>query len=267
MYKQSRIKVIKSSLQNSRWKDYYCDYDYDNWKPPISRINWIKTQIGDATNKSILDVGCGAHPVTESIVAKEKVGLDISLKAAEKVEDHFDKLYIADLNYLRRNYCEELLGKFDYVIAGETLEHFENIQEIIYKLKWFLKPEGKLIITYPNHYSLSMYIDYFIHGLKYKRYKDFMEGHFTFFNLNQLRFLFDSACLGIVKFDYRACDIIKEKFPNEDNSSWRKLVKIDPSLLAHQFFFTLKPESEHKCFGKRFQVVIRNGVRTVKMDI
>jgi len=150
------------------------------------------------------------------------------------------------------------------VIMSETLEHFENIFDIMVKLQWFLKPDGKIILTYPNHYSISMLLDYITHGFNYLRYKDFMEGHLTFYSKKQLDLVFDIAGYGIRSFDARPCDIIPNRFPNETNQFWKFIAKIFPHRFAHQFLYVLVKDIEPKYLPNRFKVTRDKGVRVVK---
>jgi hypothetical protein len=231
-----KIKICRNSLRNERWMDYYCSYDYDSWKPPESRVSWIMAQIKNHENASILDVGCGAFPVTMNLRAKEKVGMDISLKAAEGVLPYFDEVYIMDLLNMDQSEMVALKERFDYIIVAETLEHFADPYTII-------KNFGK-----------------------YVRYKDFMGGHFTFFSLKQLEFIFHSSSFDIRSFDFRPCDIVTERFPKEKNKLWKMIASLNPHYFGHQFFFNLKRVDEQVCFPNRFRVVIRNGVRVIVED-
>ena len=44
----------------------------------------------------------------------------------------------------------EWKGKFDYILAGDVLEHLKNPWEMVAKLRKLLRPEGRLIASLPN---------------------------------------------------------------------------------------------------------------------
>ena len=102
----------------------------------------------------ILDIGCGEGGL--GMLLKEKYeakinifGVDISRKALELAKSYYDKVIQVNIE---NEDIRRILGdqKFDYIIAVEVLEHIFRPEELLNYFKDLLKPEGYIIVSYPN---------------------------------------------------------------------------------------------------------------------
>jgi nicotinate-nucleotide adenylyltransferase len=179
---------------------------------------------------------------------KRGVGVDIAPEAAEKSPHYFKEFYLFDIERIGEEEIPELLHRFHTVILSETLEHFRDPALILEKANWFLKPGGKILLTYPNAYSIAQGIDRIAHFGRWHRFRDFHRSHIFLVKKKELEGLFGRAGLRIVYFDLRPSDII-DHWPQEQNRIWRCVAKLAPSLLGHQFFYVLERQ-EHSNKGK-----------------
>lgn len=101
---------------------------------------------------SLLDLGCWNTPT--ALEAKKRF-LNSSiycLDISEEVIKHFSLINL-EINYLQAD-CNEKLpfinNFFDYIIAGEIIEHLENPQEFINEILRVLKAGGYFVFSTPD---------------------------------------------------------------------------------------------------------------------
>ena len=112
-------------------------------KVDLIRIKKIKELIKSG-NKKILDVGCYDGIVSEEFIKDNMVvGLDHSIRAL--INNKLKEKCVSDAIKIPMK-----KDTFDYVIAGEIIEHIFDTDKFIKELKRVLKKKGELIITTPN---------------------------------------------------------------------------------------------------------------------
>ena len=222
--------------------DHFSRYDYHGWVPPQIRKDWIKAWTGSG---EFLDIGCGAYPVSSDVEGcnLRGVGVDVAPEVVETYRQYLKDLYLFDIVNIDLEEIPSFRSRFNTVILSETLEHFRNPFEVLLKVKTFMRPGGRLLITYPNAFSVAQLLDYFIHWGKWHRFKTFNASHVYLVKRRALETLFKEAGFTVDHFDYRPSDIV-EGFPKEHNWLWRKITKLAPTFLAHQFFYVLSKKDE-----------------------
>lgn len=127
------------------------------------RIAFIEKYV---RSKRVLHVGCADAPFTKQRLrdgtllhlrlqasAGHLAGVDLSAESIGLMrEAGIDNLHVAN--------CEEPLaaavpGRYDVVIAGETLEHVLNAGDFLASLRDVCSPSGVVLITTPNHASIK----------------------------------------------------------------------------------------------------------------
>lgn len=106
-------------------------------------------------HKTILDIGATQNPeIHEAIAQKSKhaIAIDINEKGIARFKKKGLEAYVMD--------CQEitLKEKFDYIIAGELIEHLSNPGFFLDGLAKHLTKNGTIILTTPNISSLLLYI-------------------------------------------------------------------------------------------------------------
>lgn len=102
--------------------------------------------------------------------AKELWGLDVDKKRIESLKKRGYNVIYDDVQKLEN--LSKLNKKFDVIVAGELIEHLENPGLFLDKIKRFLNPDGSLIITTPNMFSLRYIIRHTIFGIESPHWKD-----------------------------------------------------------------------------------------------
>ncbi len=105
-------------------------------------------------NKDVLDIGCAQNPEIYEALAKKSpkiIGIDIDKKKTQKMQDKGHRVYLMNAENIKLNY------RFDYIVAGEVIEHLSNPGLFIESAKKHLKNKGKIIITTPNISSIFLY--------------------------------------------------------------------------------------------------------------
>jgi len=104
---------------------------------------------------SILEIGCGEGGNLEPFVDLNLsvIGVDINEKQIENA-----KIYLSDhpnSNNLKLiaeniyNVTTEDIGKFDFIMMRDVIEHIPNQEMFMGYIKQFLKPEGKIFFGFP----------------------------------------------------------------------------------------------------------------------
>lgn len=141
-----------------------------------SRLRSLLHLVNSADKPTIaLDIGCYDGEIAKKI--KEKIGkectmygIDIAENAAKEVQKKGIIFKTNDLN-LGLDFPDNM---FDFVFAGEIIEHIYDTDLFVSEIKRVLKPGGTLIITTPNLVSLGRRLCYLL-GIGV-----FMEASLTF---------------------------------------------------------------------------------------
>jgi len=100
-------------------------------------------------NKLILELGCGMGVLAKQLIQNknEYIGIDISDRPKQTIH-RAGGLFIQEniLEFEKTSY-----KIFDYVIATEFLEHFEDPNQILKITKQFLAPSGTALFAVPNN--------------------------------------------------------------------------------------------------------------------
>ncbi|MDI6781006.1 MAG: class I SAM-dependent methyltransferase [bacterium] len=106
----------------------------------------------------ILDAGCGTGEISLELIKRgyDVFGIDIALnmirETKQRIEEETDQPFhflVGDISSLPFN------NSFDIVCCVGITAYLENIQQTIAELVRVIKPEGYLIITIRNKYSIS----------------------------------------------------------------------------------------------------------------
>ena len=164
------------------------------------------------TNKSILDVGVGTgHFLKTMQKRKWKIsGVEASSNAKENAEKFLSQKLNSSIHQINGQ-------NFDVISLWHVLEHLDNLDEDLLKLKSLLNKTGKLIIAVPNQNCWDE-----------KVYKEYWAGydvprHLSHFNQHSIAKLLRKHKLGIIKtlplkFDAYYISLLSEKYKNKKAS-------------------------------------------------
>lgn len=115
-------------------------------------IPWELVGLVDPGNNIILDIGCGTGNTGEALTragkAKQVFGIELVATVAEMAKMKMDGVIVGDVEAIGRlPFAPET---FDYIIAGDVLEHLKDPWRALERLRVFVKAEGFIIASIPN---------------------------------------------------------------------------------------------------------------------
>jgi 2-polyprenyl-3-methyl-5-hydroxy-6-metoxy-1,4-benzoquinol methylase len=116
-------------------------------------LDFIERHISEGKQYRLLDIGCNVPPAFLRCVTGKHdnirgFGCDIreGTVEAEAVEDRIE-IRLLDISEAEDAYS---LDFFDFVFAGEVIEHLKETDRLVTRASDYLKPGGYLILTTPN---------------------------------------------------------------------------------------------------------------------
>jgi 2-polyprenyl-3-methyl-5-hydroxy-6-metoxy-1,4-benzoquinol methylase len=101
---------------------------------------------------TVLDIGCGSGALTAELVraGREVVAQDVSERMVALTERHLASLGLA-ARAIRLGTVESLeeRASFDGIVALDVIEHIEDDQEALAKMRAALRPDGRLVLSVP----------------------------------------------------------------------------------------------------------------------
>ncbi len=123
-------------------------YDQSLFKD--TRGEFLHSRIG--TGKIVLDIGCRDGVLTSTYAEGNDVtGVDIDSQALERAHKN---LGIKTMQFNLTDDWPLPDASFDFVVAGEVLEHLYFPEKVIERAARVLKPDGVLLGSVPNAFSL-----------------------------------------------------------------------------------------------------------------
>ena len=141
------------SNENSHTQEYW-QYEYD-----VSARSMVPLLLewGVALEGAdVIDVGCGEGGGVCSLHDRGAriVGFDIDLDRVEAAKslqgDRNIPLSVGNLYDEALPFQEK---RFDLVVLHDVFEHLDNKEQMLQRLGRYLKPDGKIMITFPPYYS------------------------------------------------------------------------------------------------------------------
>jgi 2-polyprenyl-6-hydroxyphenyl methylase/3-demethylubiquinone-9 3-methyltransferase len=160
--------MIKKNSKNHEY-DNFTELSHEWWKPegkfkilhqilPI-RIEYILNNINrdNIKNLNILDLGCGGGLTCEPLarLGAKVTGIDFIKNNIDVAKKHAMTSNL-NITYIKNDLNKiELKDKYDVVLLLEVIEHLDDWQLLIKKIKKILKPKAKLIISTINKTKYS----------------------------------------------------------------------------------------------------------------
>jgi 2-polyprenyl-3-methyl-5-hydroxy-6-metoxy-1,4-benzoquinol methylase len=161
------------------------------WKAISNYYKQSRTELSGfipVGENSVLDIGCAAGYLGESLKKSEKAkivyGIEGFEEAAREAEKRLDVVFLGDLESLDFSKLNsEWEGKlFDYLIFGDVLEHLRDPWSVLQASKCMLKDDGEILISLPNIRHWSVLLPLIIKGSwKYTAQGILDKTHFRFF--------------------------------------------------------------------------------------
>jgi 2-polyprenyl-3-methyl-5-hydroxy-6-metoxy-1,4-benzoquinol methylase len=101
------------------------------------------------TGKRVLDVGCSsgylARPLSER--GNTIVGIELDPEAAQAAEQFCERVLVGDVETMELPLEP---SSFDVVLCGDVVEHLRDPVAALARLRSFLKPGGRVVLSTPN---------------------------------------------------------------------------------------------------------------------
>ncbi|MFN0242360.1 MAG: class I SAM-dependent methyltransferase [Planctomycetota bacterium] len=124
--------------------------------------SWIASHFRDHLSGTVLELGCGAGYVIQNYIERVErvIGADINPELLERLARSYPsgKLRAVKVD-LRGDWSEIADVRADVVVALDVVEHFEDDDAFVEKLKRSLKPGGKAVLKVPAQAALYNEMD------------------------------------------------------------------------------------------------------------
>ncbi len=154
------VKLIKAKEKHINWYNEF----YKNGQ--TSFTSWYSFMLPELIKKikndsKILELGCGQskglrYLVSHNYIKQENIyGIDQSNVAIEFLKKKLPKANLEQGNIYSLKFNDDT---FDYVLMMEVIEHLEDPLKALKEVKRVLKPNGELIISFPNYLNFPWLI-------------------------------------------------------------------------------------------------------------
>jgi len=163
-------------------------------------------------DSTVLDVGCACGDLGLALKAKKNCtlhGLEYnegSIKIASQT-GAYEEVSRINLNEYDENMLSQYVGKFDYIVFADVLEHLLEPQKVLDKFKKYLKKEGFIIISFPNISHGSIKANLLINDFTYTDLGFLDKTHLKFFTYKSIPSFLSEISLKILECRYTAVPI------------------------------------------------------------
>ena len=186
----------------------------------------------------VLDIGAGSGSITRQLVDVKKcevVALENNPVAVTKLKTFCADVVTFDLNDAR--WAAQLSGhlellkrpqKFDYVIAGDVLEHLYDPWSVLKGMASLLNENGRVIMSVPHSGHSTVVAAFYSSNITLRESGILDKTHIRFFGLKNIEDLFEGAGLAITQVHY----VIRTPEVTEFADDWRALPEMLRQILS-----------------------------------
>jgi len=188
-------------------------------------------------------MGCDMGQVSKLLMHKncDVIGIEID---AQKCKDLNFELLVGDIE--DENILNKISGKFDAIIFGDTLEHLKNPNMVLIKMRNYLNPAGKIVVSLPNVAYWRNRRDLLFGRFNYTEYGILDKTHLRFFTFDNAIKMFNKCGYSVSSVCYTSGNFSPRGLRKMLSSI---LVSLFPKLFAYQFIFELIPKKETQTDG------------------
>ncbi len=156
-FKNNSMDLTGISLRNRQMLNKKWGFNAEYYLSPRQELIQL-IQGGEEEPLHILDIGCGCGALlgkAKSLYPRSEVyGIEIVPKVAE-IASRMGEVLCGDIEKAELPWDE---GYFDYITLGDVLEHLMNPEDVLKKLRRYLKDGGHIIVSMPNlkHFSVLL---------------------------------------------------------------------------------------------------------------
>jgi len=156
----------------------------------------------EETPEQILELGCSSGATGMAIKQKfpdvKYIGIDSDKESAESAQTRLDKVIVSDIEKVPLDTFGLEKESFDHIICADILEHLYDPWKMLYDLRSYLTPTGKLLVSIPNVQYINHIINFMNGGWKYDDNGLLDVTHIRFFTLNEIVKMFRGTGYDII---------------------------------------------------------------------
>ncbi|MBN1174329.1 MAG: methyltransferase domain-containing protein, partial [Micromonosporaceae bacterium] len=232
-------RLARKGLGAPAWVTHHSEYVFKD--SDGSSHSAIIDMLPDHPPCRILDVGCSGGLLAERIRRHGHWVTGIDVVKIPGVRDRTDEFHLVDLT---KSIPEQVGRNFDFIIAGDIIEHLPEPAHALRNLARLLRPGGQILLSVPNfgHWYPRFRTATGLFG--YDRRGILDNSHLRFFTRATLRRMIKGSGFDILEERTTGLPIgsVAQK-PGSHRWAVRQLdrllVRIRPTLFAYQFVVRL----------------------------
>jgi 2-polyprenyl-3-methyl-5-hydroxy-6-metoxy-1,4-benzoquinol methylase len=182
--------------------------------------------------KRVLDVGCATGFLAERLQARGAtvVGLELDERAAAEARRYCEAVYVGDVETMELPLEP---GSFDAIVCGDFIEHLRDPQAFLKRIRPFLTPQGKLVLSTPNIANWAMRLGLLFGRFRYTEWGILDRTHTHLFTRKTLTECLEAAGYRVTVFDYTV-PVPVVSTPRVEAIA-HAIARLRPSFFAYQF--------------------------------
>lgn len=149
---KNKISIVDDRGYNQGFKETYALL-----RRMERRADWMIHEMSAASDKKVLEIGCGTGYVSFYIARKTNMQVTGTDLCIPFIEEAMEKYILPNLSYSTLDFnkaAQNVNDKFDYIIGNGILHHlYYHLDEVLQTFKKILRPQGKIIFMEPNIYN------------------------------------------------------------------------------------------------------------------
>jgi 2-polyprenyl-3-methyl-5-hydroxy-6-metoxy-1,4-benzoquinol methylase len=190
------------------------------------------------TDKRVLDVGCSSGYLARPLVERGcvVVGIEREPAAAEVARTICEDVLVGDVETMELPFQHE---SFDVVLCGDLVEHLRDPDRFLARVRPFLRPTGRLVLSTPNVANWAMRLSLLGGRWHYTDRGILDRTHAHLFTRRTLVEALQRAGYRVVELDFRL-RVRVVGTPTVERLA-HALGRVRPQLLAYQFVVAAEP--------------------------
>jgi 2-polyprenyl-3-methyl-5-hydroxy-6-metoxy-1,4-benzoquinol methylase len=209
-----------------------------NERPHGGHSRLLELALADDPQRA-LDVGCSsgylARPLADRGV--RVVGVELDPDAADEARGVCEDVVVGDVETMELPFDT---GSFDVVVCGDLIEHLRDPGSAMARLRPFLRPGGRLVLTTPNVANWAIRLSLLGGRWRYTDRGILDRTHVHLFTRKALVETVEAAGYRILELDHTAPVPIVGT-PTVERVA-HGVARLRPSLFAYQFLLAATPK-------------------------
>jgi 2-polyprenyl-3-methyl-5-hydroxy-6-metoxy-1,4-benzoquinol methylase len=188
--------------------------------------------------KRVLDVGCSSGYLARPLVERgcTVVGIERDPDAAEVAREVCTEVHVGDVEVMALPFES---NSFDVILCGDLVEHLREPEQFLVRVRRFLPPGGRLVLSTPNIANWTMRLSLLGGRWRYTERGILDRTHLHLFTRKSLVEMLDRAGYRVVELDFTV-PVPGVGTPGVERIA-HALGRLRPQLLAYQFLAAAEP--------------------------